>query len=159
MEKEGRLIRVGIADLGIGKADDQLFTVVGSCIAIMLYDKVKQIGGMIHIMLGHSKGRTDNICKYVDSGVPFLLQTLVKNGAVRNRIQGAKIAGGAILLTKSDEHNIAKGNLTATHKVLLSHGIQVIRSDCGGDFSRRITFDITTGKVRIESHNRHLIIL
>ena len=155
----GSIIRVAIADLGVGKKDDQLFTVVGSCIAIMLYDKVKQIGGMIHIMLGYSKGRKDNICKYVDSGIPVLLEKMMKKGASRKRILGAKISGGAILLAKKDEHNIARENLEATHQVLRQHGIQVIACDCGGDFGRRITFDVTSGRVEVESHNGYKKIL
>ncbi len=155
----GKIIRVAIADLGIAKANDQLFTVVGSCIAIMLYDKVKHIGGMLHIMLGYSKERKDNICKYADSGIPYLIQCLVKSGAGRHRIQGAKIAGGAILLGKSDEYNIAEENRVATHKVLQTSDIEVIASDCGGDFGRRITFDIATGRVKVESGNGYKKIL
>lgn len=154
-----RIIRVAIADLGVGAAKDQLFTVVGSCIAIMLYDKVKRIGGMVHIMLGYSKGRTDNICKYADTGIPMLVQSMVANGAARYRIQGAKIAGGAVLLAKQDEHNIAKENFEATHLVLKNLGIKVIASDCGGDFGRRISFDLATGRVEVESHSGHKKIL
>lgn len=159
MKTKGEIVRVAIADAKTAKNPDQLFTVVGSCIAIMLFDKINKIGGMIHIMLGYSKGRDDNICKYVDTGVPFLLQMLQKNGAVRRRIQGAKIAGGAILLGKSDDFNIAEENLSATHGVLRKHGIQVIASDCGGNLSRRISFDLSTGKVRVESQNGYFKIL
>lgn len=156
MKTHGEIIRVAIADAKIGKEPDQLFTVVGSCIAIMLYDKVKKIGGMIHIMLGYAKGREDNVCKYVDTGIPFLLQLLQQRGAVRHRIKGAKIAGGAILLAKTDDYNIATENLSATHRVLQQHGIQVIASDCGGNISRRITFDLSTGEVHVESQNGYL---
>ncbi|MBU3917783.1 chemotaxis protein CheD [bacterium] len=152
----GKIIRVAIADLGVAKADDRLFTVVGSCIAIMLYDKVKRIGGMLHIMLGYSRQRQDNICKYADSGIPYLIDCLVKSGAGRQRIQGAKIAGGSVMLAKTDQHNIAVENRIATYNVLQKHDIKVIASDCGGDFGRRITFDTATGKVQIESRNGYL---
>lgn len=64
-------IRVAMAESGVGKAGDTLFTVVGSCIAIMLYDKKVQVGGIVHIMLSNSRGKTDNPSKYVDTASKF----------------------------------------------------------------------------------------
>lgn len=149
----GEIIRVSIGEANVGKAGEKLFTVVGSCVAVMLYDKVEKIGGMIHIMLGYSKGNQDNICKYADTGIPFLINMMIKKGAGRHRLMGAKISGGAELLMKSDTHNVSKGNVEAVKKILTEQQIKIIKSDCGASHGRRITFDIDSGKVTIESHN------
>ena len=48
---KGNLITVKIADFQISKEPDILRTVLGSCIGICLYDKVRKTGGLAHIML------------------------------------------------------------------------------------------------------------
>ena len=46
------LITVGIADLNVAKAPDTLVTyALGSCVGVCIYDNMKKIAGMVHIML------------------------------------------------------------------------------------------------------------
>ncbi|MGK5095157.1 chemotaxis protein CheD [Deltaproteobacteria bacterium TL4] len=156
----GQIIRVSIGGAEIGRKDDRLFTVVGSCVAIMLYDKKCQIGGMVHIMLGYANGRTDNPGKYADTGTRYLIQKMVKAGAANHRLTGAKIAGGGEMFENySKDLNVSASNVKAVHEVLAQHNIKIIAADCGGSSGRRITFDVGTGKVLIEAKERETIIL
>ena len=145
------MIRVSIADAQVGRDSDQIYTVVGSCIAVMLYDMKSRTGGMLHLMLDYHKGRQDNPCKYADSGIPYLIEQMVGRGARRGHLQGAKIAGGALMLQLGGEQNVARSNHAAVLQVLKTLGIQIIATDCGGSYSRRITFDTASGKVLVES--------
>ncbi len=48
-------MKVGIADYKIGTSPQKLITLgLGSCVGIALYDKVKKVGGLSHIMLPDS---------------------------------------------------------------------------------------------------------
>jgi len=76
-------INIGISDLNIAKPPNILATyALGSCIGICLHDKVRNIGGLVHIMLPDSHESTkasDNPRRYADTGIAELVQ--------RHRIQ------------------------------------------------------------------------
>ena len=147
----GQVIRVPIAGSGVGQKGDTLFTVVGSCVAIMFYDKKHAVGGMIHVMLGYSKDRKDNPAKYADTGIPFLIRLMAQNGAGAHRLVGAKIAGGGEMFdVLNTENSVSRNNVRDVKEILEEHKIRVIAEDCGGKAGRRVTFDITTGQVVVE---------
>jgi len=150
-----KVIRVTIGGIGVGKEVDTIFTVVGSCIAVMLYDKKAKIGGMLHLMLGYAKGAVDNPAKYADTGIPYLIDAMVKNGAASHRLAGAKVSGGGIMFSYNDKDlNVSKANIEAVQSVMKKMNIAIIGSDLGGTFGRRITFNVATGKVRIEAQGQ-----
>ncbi|MCP4752473.1 MAG: chemotaxis protein CheD [Proteobacteria bacterium] len=154
-----RILRVSINDAKVGRAHHRINTTVGSCIAVILYDKKLRIGGMLHLMLAYARERDDNVCKYADTGIPHLIRLMVAKGASINRLLGAKIAGGAMMLTTDETNNVAKANIAAAKAVLRKLNIQVIASDCGGTISRRIIFDVSSGKVLVEAPGRKRKIL
>lgn len=146
----GDFVRVPIGGMGLGKRDDKIYTVLGSCVAIMLYDKPNKIGGMIHVMLPYSRGKTDSYPKYADTGIPYLIEQLVSFGAVREHLQGAKVTGGSEMFQVIDQKtNVSVLNVKATQETLKSLNIKVIASDFGGVSGRRVEFDVNTGKVEV----------
>ena len=57
----GTTVKVGMADLNLCKSPDMITTIgLGSCIGIALYDPVKKIGGLAHIMLPDSTQMKNN---------------------------------------------------------------------------------------------------
>lgn len=146
----GEMIRVPIAGAGVGHSDDVLFTVVGSCVAIMLYDKKYAIGGMIHIVLGYSKNRQEPPAKYADTGIPYLIEMMTQQGASAHRLKAAKITGGGEMFEVLNQRNsVSRRNIRDVHELLEHHDIQVISSDLGGTTGRRVSFDVATGKVNV----------
>lgn len=145
----GNIIRVGIGGMGIGQGTDQIFTVVGSCIAIMLYDKKVKIGGMIHIMLGYSRKERENPTKYADTGIPYLVRSLVQQGASASHLVGAKIAGAGEMFSVDPKRNVAINNTKDVQDLLIANQIKLIASDCGGKKGRRVTFFLETGKIHV----------
>ncbi|MBF0349546.1 MAG: chemotaxis protein CheD [SAR324 cluster bacterium] len=148
-----KVVRVAIAGVDTAQNGDLLSTVVGSCIAIMLYDKKTRIGGMAHIMLGYSDGKTDTPGKYADTAVPHLIQLMEQSGAQAYRLKGAKVAGGGEMFDHfSPELNVSKLNIKAVYDILARHGIKIIAEDLGGKTGRRVTLDTETGKVQVDVH-------
>ena len=48
------MIKVGMADLKVGKSPDVLTTLgLGSCVGVAIYDPVTKISGLLHCMLPH----------------------------------------------------------------------------------------------------------
>ena len=88
-------IKVGIADLNVAQSPDILVTyALGSCVGICLYDRVKKIAGLSHIMLPDSTVTHGavQIARFADTAIPKLVQQMVARGATK-RVLTAKIAG------------------------------------------------------------------
>lgn len=149
-------IRVGIADLNVGRSPEKIITVgLGSCIGIALYDSRNKIGGLAHIMLPDSTqfSKVNNPMKFADLAIPLLIDKMNKMGSLKRNLK-AKIAGGASMFNFSDKSvimNIGNRNGISVKKVLKEIGISIISEDIGGNKGRTMIFDISNGIVQIKT--------
>lgn len=147
-------IKVGIADMNIAYPPDKIMTIgLGSCVGILLYDKFKSLGGLVHIMLPDSTQFRDikNPLKFADLGIPLLIEKMEKEGSSKRNLI-AKIAGGASMFNFSDKSmisDIGKRNGEAVVRKLDELKIPIISSDLGGNKGRTMIADVSTGKVTI----------
>src|SRR5580698_6330002 len=118
---------VGVADMvasNDGSAEIVTYS-LGSCLGITIYDAVKKIGGLLHIMLPDSNIDAARAATtpymFVDSGVPRLFHAAYNLGADRSRLV-VKVAGGAQLLDQQGIFNIGSRNFTALEKLLAQNG-------------------------------------
>lgn len=150
------VIKVGMADYKLGKENDSLITLgLGSCVGIILYDKMKKIGGMAHIMLPSSREikNNSNRAKFADTALEDLLESMIEMGASKNRLI-AKIAGGAQMFSvslKSDNLNIGRRNVIAVKEKLSDMRISIIAEDVLGNFGRTIEFTCSDGQLSIKT--------
>lgn len=120
---------------------------IGSCIAVALYDPVSRIGGIAHLMLPGSAPQKQNVerTRYVDNGIRELLETMVRSGARRERVE-ACFAGGGNVLEREDE-TICDANVASTIRTLEQLRIPTKAQDVGGTQRRSMTLDIDAGCV------------
>lgn len=147
---------VGIADMQVTTDPNYLLIThaLGSCLGITIYDPVVRVGGMLHVMLPHSKidvvkaGLKPHM--YVDTGVPMMFREAYQLGARKERM-AVKVAGGAQLMDESGRFRIGERNIAMLRKILWKNGISIEAEDVGGGLSRTLTLDIATGEVTIRS--------
>jgi len=148
-------LSVGISDWKIGKPPDILVTyALGSCVGICLYDKIRKVGGLSHIMLPDSKisGEANiNRMKFADTAIPDMLQKMITMGAMQAGLT-AKIAGGATMFnTGCDRFNIGERNVAATKAALQALRIPIIAQDTGLNYGRTVFFNPDNGEVKVKS--------
>lgn len=151
-------ITVGIADLNVCKAPDQLVTyALGSCVGICLYDSTVHVAGMSHILLPNSRdvagGAGGSPHKFADTAIVELVRNMERLGASKARIR-AKIAGGAQMFGgggMSSIGNIGARNVTAVKNALNELRIPIIAEDTGKDFGRTVYFDGANGVMTVKS--------
>ena len=148
-------IRVKVADLAVSKGNDVIATIgLGSCVAIMLYDRAAKIGGLAHILLpseGLSRDRS-NVAKFPASAVPVMVAEMKRLGSKGPLT--AKIVGGASMfaaLLPSGGINMGERNIEATRGVLERNDLPIVGEDVGGEYGRSVYFDLATGKVLVKS--------
>jgi len=157
----GKII-VGISDLNTsGDVEDVLITyALGSCIAVVIYDRSVKVGGLLHFMLPDSKldlkkARTMP-GMFADTGIPLLFKSCYKLGAQKNRIV-VKICGGASILDNSGYFRIGQKNITALRKIFWRNKVLIDGEDTGGDHNRTVSLDISTGKVVVKNPSKILL--
>lgn len=153
----GNSIKVGMADLKTCVVPDSLTTLgLGSCVGIALYDKIKKVSGLAHIMLPDSTQitRDKNPAKFADTGIDLLIEKMVALGADKRRLQ-AKIAGGAQMFSfqssTSDLMRIGDRNVEAVKKKLNELGIPILAEDTGANYGRTIELFSETGELLVKS--------
>ena len=130
---------------------------LGSCVAVVLYDKHLTMAGLAHIMLPNIRGnlsnQEQNACKFADSGIHLLLDTLIKKGAKKDNLF-AKIAGGAQMFSLKSNNDILKigeRNINSVKSTLGSLNIEITAEDVGGTYGRTIDFDIKNGILKVKT--------
>jgi chemotaxis protein CheD len=140
---------VNMGDIVIGNGEDRFSTVLGSCIAIMMFDPTQKLGAMAHILLPYRRtSGDDNIGKYADVAIPEMLEQLVNKGCTPRKIW-AKLAGGAAMFNASSSFLIGERNLAASREVLEKISVPVLATHCGGTKGRRALFYPGSGKIII----------
>lgn len=159
-----REIIVRVADLQIGSSGDVLVTLgLGSCVAIMLYDSVAQVGGLAHILLpSRSLGRGDeNPGRFPQSAIPALLDRMADLGADRRRVTARLVGGASMFASLAPAGSIQMGdrNLIAAREVLTGLAIPIIGEVVGGSEGRSVWFEVASNRLRVRSvgKSEHLL--
>ena len=124
-------------------------TILGSCVAICLWDKRLKIGGINHYMLPSWNGNDLASPKYGNIALDKLIERLQAMGSRVEDLQ-AKIFGGGELLDSGKGTAIVIGerNIREARLMLEERKIPIVASSIGGKRGRKILFFTDTGEVR-----------
>jgi chemotaxis protein CheD len=126
---------------------------LGSCVALVIFDRKKKIGGLAHIMLPYSfeNDSLEAPAKYADQAVPKLIERMKRLGA--NGALVAKLVGGARMFDTNGSTigRLGEKNIKQIRSLLKQAHIRLVASDVGGSLARTAFFDIETGRVTIRS--------
>jgi chemotaxis protein CheD len=152
---EQELITIHPGEYFATRDDTIISTVLGSCVAVGLYDEEARMGGLNHFMLPDDLKRIDLLrspnAKYGMYAMELLINDLMKLGARRGALK-AKVFGGGSVLRFSGGHasKIPANNIEFAFEYLQKEGIPVLASDVGGREPRKIFFFARTGKVLLK---------
>jgi len=124
----------------------QIKTILGSCVAICLWDKRRSAGGMNHFLLPASREGQAASLRFADEATKVLLEQLRSLGCRAPNLR-AKIFGGAALFQLRDRYATSLGakNVAAALDLMKSAGIPVIAQETGGAMGRKVIFNTDDG--------------
>jgi chemotaxis protein CheD len=121
-------------------------TLLGSCVAVCLYDPKLRIAGMNHFLLpSRTRGNMndEDIVLNGDYAMEVLANAMYGKGAQKQRLVAKAFGGGTIV--SSIQMAIGQRNAEFAHEWLEREGITLAASDFGGPWSRKVIFDPETG--------------
>lgn len=129
--------------------DRPISTLLGSCVAVCLYDAALKIAGMNHFMLPQMKKGADadeDVLLAGDACMEALLNSMLQRGAAKHRIKAKAFGGGAVIDTTAPGlMAIGKRNADFAHEWLNREGIPIIATDFLGPWSRKVLLVPATG--------------
>ncbi len=132
----------------------QISTVLGSCVAVCLWDHVVRRGGMNHMMLPFWNGEGLATPKYGNIAMEKLLSKMLSIGCHREHLV-AKVFGGAnVSGTGLEVFMIGDRNVTLALQMLEEFRIPVVAKDIGGRVGRKIVMNSETGAVLVGKGKR-----
>lgn len=120
--------------------DDDLpiTTLLGSCVAVMLYDNIIRLKGMNHFLLPTSCAQGES-CRFGLYAMETMLNEMYKLGCRKENIT-AKVAGGATILQDLSE-NIGQRNVMFARSFCRSEGIKIVSESVLGNNGRVVMLD------------------
>ncbi len=122
-------------------------TVLGSCVAVCLFDTRLKIGGINHYMLPLWNGNGLASPKFGNIATEKLIEKMLRNGSNTSDLI-AKVFGGANQMNSSME--IGARNIEIAKEVLAHHGIKIIAENVGGSVGRKLKYHTGTGQVMMK---------
>ncbi len=152
---------IGISELAVSDNPGDVLTTysLGSCLGVTVYDPVVRVGGMIHCMLPFSKIDKQKAearkSMFVDTGIPYLFETMYSAGAKKEQII-LKAAGCGQIMDPTGRFKIGERNFVVLRKLLWKNGVLIKGQAVGGNVSRTVKMDIETGKTIIVSNGEEV---
>jgi chemotaxis protein CheD len=126
-------------------------TILGSCVAVCLYDDKTKIGGINHFMLPLWNGDGLATPKFGNVAIEKLIERMIQLGCKKENLK-AKLFGGASQINSSME--IGLRNVEVAKDILAQHKIPVIAENVFGKVGRKIRYNTGTGQVMMKFLNR-----
>jgi chemotaxis protein CheD len=122
-------------------------TVVGSCIAVCVFDCKQKIGGMNHFQFPVVRSPKQATARYGNVAVSTLINLMIKEGSKNEHLE-AQILGGAYNPEIADK-NVGLENIKIAKKILTKKKIRIVSEDVGGEKGRKIVFNTNTNELAV----------
>jgi chemotaxis protein CheD len=149
---------IGIADCHVTSDIGSVLVThaLGSCIAVLIYDPVARVGGLLHFMLPKAPADVASSGKspymFADSGIPMMFHRAYEMGAQKHRMR-VRVAGGAQIMDEQGIFNIGQRNCSAMREILCKAGVVVHGEETGGKVPRTVRLEMDSGRVLLRSLN------
>lgn len=142
-------VRISTGDVATSATPVILHTLLGSCVAVCLYDPIIRAGGMNHILLvGTRQNRLGT--RFGIHAMELLINELMKQGGDRRRFI-AKAFGGAHVVPVLKSSPIGEDNVKFVRRFLDIEKIPLVAERLGGSQAVHVYFRTDTGKAVLHS--------
>ncbi|MFW5792725.1 MAG: chemotaxis protein CheD [Bacteroidota bacterium] len=140
------------------KEETLVNTILGSCVAVCLYDPVLKYGGINHYMLPLWNGQGLASTKYGNIATERLINKMLGYGCHKKDLIAKVFGGGEVIDTQISQFLIGERNIQLALNILKEHNIKIQGQSVGGKLGRKIQFNTFTGEVLQKIINKQSVI-
>ncbi|MVF21016.1 chemotaxis protein CheD [Methylocaldum sp. BRCS4] len=147
-------------DFYFGQGAVRLVTLLGSCVAVILWHPRLCLGGMCHYMLparGHGRASEPD-GRYADEAMELFRREILRAGAPSSEYRARLFGGGNMFSNRSVPAvlNVSARNVEAARNLANRLGSRIDEAHLGGVGYRKLAFELWSGETRLE-HRQELI--
>ncbi|MBI9101888.1 MAG: chemotaxis protein CheD [Spirochaetales bacterium] len=131
-----------------------IYTLLGTCVAVVLYSESHRVGGMNHYLLPGPMSSVNAMkqesARYGINAMELLINGFLKRGIEKKELKAKIFGGGKILKVipgKEKLQHVGEKNIEFVRFFLAEEKIPIVASDVGGTGGRKIFLFPETGKV------------
>lgn len=154
------VVSVGLGELKIRRnsADVLVAYGLGSCLGVGMYDPAIHLAGLLHAVLPTSTAAGAPQTRFVDTGIPLLLERMLEAGGQMARLT-TYLVGGATMLPRQTEGmdiiRIGERNVAAARSTIAHLGVKVTCEAVGGSRGRTVRLYVQTGELTLRTLGNH----
>lgn len=129
----------------------EITTILGSCVAVCLFDRARRVGGMNHYLLPHAVAGPRFPSRFGSVAIQRLVERMADFGCPVPALE-AKVFGGAgvVRALARSEAGLGMQNVDVALELLRALGIPVSASDVGGARGRKLVFHTDDGSAWVK---------
>jgi chemotaxis receptor (MCP) glutamine deamidase CheD/CheY-like chemotaxis protein len=137
-------------EMHVARNPVEIGTLLGSCVAVCLYNRVHNFGGMNHFMLPEVSSQDTPSGKYGTYSTATLIKMILTYDNAIGHLEASIIGGGNVNGHLEMAQGIGASNILAAETILQGHNIPIINKSTGGDFGRKVYFKNWSGEIEIK---------
>ena len=149
-----RIVIINPGEYYVSDKDEIISTVLGSCVAVCLYDTVSGVAGMNHFVLPGKIAQSDILgdktTKFGITAINKLIGKIHKIGAQKDTLKAKIYGGGHILNKETDVFTIPMDNIRVAKLLIELEDIPIEEVDVGKNYTRKVFMDVKSGNVHLE---------
>ena len=123
--------------------------VLGSCVAICIWDKANHFGGMNHYI--YDRARNERTAKFGDVSIPHLIKLMLQMGSKKTDIK-VHILGGA--QNPQLGSSLGEANSKLATDYFEKSPFEILSTDIGGILGRKVIFNNINGEMLVFKLNQ-----
>ena len=145
-----------------------IWTVLGSCVSIILHSAKHQIGAISHAVLPnpdlgiktcgtncprkchHSNKEIESKYRYVSCSTTFMIDEMIRRGVQRNEITASVFGGASMFEFSFNGSSIGTKNVEMAMKTLKDNKIRINKNETLGTIGRVLNFHSHTNLIEIK---------
>ena len=143
------IIDVQIGQVACGRGTTMLkSSALGSCVAVVAYDALNNIGAMAHVMLpgrAPANKAPEEKTKYAEDAIEAMVADMTRSGSTAENIE-VVLVGAANVLQRTDD-TICCDNIESIRSLLRDRHLKIAAEALGGASRRNVYLDIEFGVV------------
>lgn len=134
-----------------GEDEDDIYTLLGSCVAVTMWDPMRHLAGMCHVVLPDRVNEKSHT-RFASCAIKEFLKKIDEFNTVPMNYEVGVYGGGNMFpsIAKNPDDLIGMKNFKEIEKLLLAAGFTIKFKDVGGSFARKLTLNRMTGSISLE---------